>query len=232
VVDPQHPAVRFAADGRFLCLRAKSDRPEAAGCVRVLASMDATEVARLPCYASRGDDFVLAGSRIVHAQRLDARTWNLLAFDLGSRVATVLDPDLRGGHFVDLWAAPSGRFVVEGDFEEQGLARYGFTANEGARAEFGPELSAVGCGSLRVDGESVDVLFALSRRDRGELVAVRLSDLTRLDRSLPRSEELGVDEVGTFAGGLGMWHCGWVGAGTSRTRRVQFFSLDPAATRR
>ena len=225
----QYPAVRFATDGRFLCLRDRSNRPEAAAFVRVLETKDASEIARLPCYASHGDDFVIAGSRVVHAQRLDAKTWNLLAFDLDAREPRVLDAELRGGHFVDLFASPSGRFVVEGDFEEKGLARYGFADKEAARVEFEEDLRAVGCGFLRVGGEPVEVVFAQSRRERGELIAVRLDDLSRVDCRLPRSGEPGLDVAGTFAGGLGMWHCDWAGAGATRTRRMHFFALDPDA---
>lgn len=228
----QYPAVRFAADGRFLCLHDRSNRPEAAAYVRVLETKDASEVARLPCYATNGDAFVLAGSRVVHAQRLDAKTWNLVAFDLDTREPKVIDADLRGGHFVDLFASPSGRFVVEGDFEEKGIARYGFGEQETARVEFEPELGAVGCGSLRVGSDLVEVLFAQPRHDRGQLIAIRLDDLTRVEARLPRTGEPGLDLCGTFVGGLGMWHCDWAGAGPTRTRRMHFFSLDPDAKAR
>lgn len=231
-VHMQYPAVRFAADGKFLCLRERSNRPEASSYVRVLDCKDGAEVARLPCYSTNGDDFVLAGSRVVHAQRLDTKTWNLLAFDLDARESKVLDADLRGGHFVDLFASPSGRFVVEGDFEEKGIARYGFADQETARVEFEPELGAVGCGSLRVGSDLVEVVFAQPRHDRGELIAIRLDDLTRVDARLPRTGEPGLDVAGTFADGLGMWHCDWAGAGPTRTRRMHFFSLDPDAKAR
>lgn len=223
----QFPAVRFAADGRFVCLRQQSNRPEAAAFVAVLDLQDGAEVARLPCYSSHGDDFVLAGPRVVHARRLDTKTWNLLAFDLDARASKVLDADLRGGHFVDLLAAPSGRFVVEGDFEEPGLARYGFVGADAARAEFAGDLRAVGCGLLRVRGEPVEVLFALSQREPGELRAFRFDDRTRVEGALPGAGPL--DVVGTFANGLGLWCCEWVGAGATRTRRLQFFSLGSAA---
>ena len=111
-------------------------------------------------------------------------------------------------------------------FEEQGLARYGFAGADAARSEFAGDLRAVGCGVLRVGGGAVEVLFAQARREPGELMAFRFDDRTRVDCALPRAGDASLDRVGTFANGNCLWRCEWIGAGATRTRRMQFFSLD------
>lgn len=228
----QYPAIRFAADGRFVACRVASKNQEADTYAVVFELATHNEVARLPCYASRGDAFAVTGPRILHAQRIDAKMWNLLAFDVESRQSKAIDGDLRGGHFVDLFASPSAKFVVEGDFEETTLVRYTLDDDATAKLEFGEDSHPLGCGTLRQGGAEVEVVLVAMRKEPSQLAAFRLDDGSRVEVVLPTYGESPVAAAGTFASGLGFWSCHWVGTGGARTRRIEFFALDAAAKRR
>lgn len=121
------PRIAFTPDQRAVCFHVTA--PNSAS-LRVLGhergglvvfDLDSgRSVALLETYAPRQTPgFACSGARIVHAVRVESSRWELLAWDRTIAHEVVLAPKLRGGHFVDLFAAPSGRFVVEWDFEER-----------------------------------------------------------------------------------------------------------------
>ncbi|MBL8857804.1 MAG: hypothetical protein JNL28_04770 [Planctomycetes bacterium] len=63
--------------------------------------------------------YALARGGIVYATRLGASVWEWRVYDTARGTERTLPLKPRGGHFIDLFASPSGRFVAEWDFEER-----------------------------------------------------------------------------------------------------------------
>jgi WD40 repeat protein len=67
--------------------------------------------------------FAFARGGLYYGTRIDG-PYQLRRWDLQTGKETVIDPEARSGHFIDLLASPSGRWLAEGDFEDDGIRVY------------------------------------------------------------------------------------------------------------
>ncbi|GEM_PF-3334924 len=106
--------------------------------------------------------------------------------DYDSRETTVLDPDPRGGHYTDLYASPSGRWLIEWDFEhstfddsgEASILRFDMSGDRPPR-KFGHSFLGF--------GGATDLAFS------------RISDLAGLEMYDPENGEA-LGTIGAFDG--------------------------------
>ena len=217
----QWPSIEFSADGRHVCWRQRSNRQEAAHHIVVQSLATGTKVARLPVYSTMRSGLLVVGNQVVHAVRADTAVWYLETFDTTTGTSRRLDANLRGGHFVDLVASANGRFLVEGDFEEPGVARYRLDTDEPSRQLFGEARGFLGCVSLRHGDAVVDAVLLRPSRDANELTALRLDDGSPVAVPLPGIGSRRPERAGTVLSGAVLWTV----LSTDRDRRIEFIAL-------
>ncbi len=215
------PSMEFTADGLHVCWRQRSNRPEAAQYIVVQSLATGAEVARLPVYATMRSGLLVVGNQVVHSVRAGTAVWHLDAFDTTNGTTRRLDANLRGGHFVDLAAAANGRFLVEGDFEEPGVARYCLDGAGVDHKLLGESAGFLGCGTLRDGDAAVDTVILRPARHANELTALRLDDGNPVRVPLPGIGARAPERVGTVLGGAVLWTV-LQGKGD---RRIEFFAL-------
>lgn len=217
----QWPAIEFTADGTHVCWRDRSDHQSAAEFVVVQDLATGAVVARLPVYSTMRNGPIVAGNQVVHAVRQGTTVWHLEAFDTTNGTTRRLDDKLRGGHFVDLAASPSGRFVVEGDHEEPGIGRYRLDTEEPLHQTFGEARGLLGCSSLRRGDAVVEAVLVRPEPNADELTGLCLDDGMPVRVPLPGIGSRRPERAGTLLSGSVLWTV----LSTNRDRRLEFFAL-------
>ena len=100
----------------------------------------------------------------------DNRDYQIRRLDRETMENSVVDASPRSGHFIDLFAAPSGRWLAEWDFEENGIRRYDMTG-EREPLTFGHEFQGF--------AQSTDLIFS-SNEDRRSMLMYDPADGEKL----------------------------------------------------
>ncbi|MHC5010566.1 MAG: WD40 repeat domain-containing protein [Planctomycetota bacterium] len=123
------PLVRFADGGRAVLVHIREDTGE----LRVVGRFGSTvlvdlETGRprssLPVYVTNETYGVVEAHAGLYYGTREHGSYQIRRFGFGDAKDTVLDPDARNVHFIDLFASPSGRWLAEGDFEDDGAKVY------------------------------------------------------------------------------------------------------------
>lgn len=116
------PNVAFSPDGAKLVFYAQG--PCEMRCLAVWDIPHQRIEAMLEVYVSnRLPGYAFADGAIYYG----TRSWGpyqIRRLNLETQEEIIVDPEARAGHFIDLMPSPSGRFLVEGDFEDDGMRVY------------------------------------------------------------------------------------------------------------
>ena len=203
----REPRMFLSRDGRHALHLARDPAQGGRRVVNVLDGHTGELLATAASYlAKREDELAFAPGSLFTAARVASSRWELRRLDLVSLQTTVLDRDLRGRHFVDLLASPSGRWLLEGDFEERGAVVYevGLAAPVTGRLLGAKGVMPVGF--LVVAGEEYALTTAGPTRvgltvwsTAGEVIAA----------DLPWAAGLRIERAGGLRGGRGLWVTSW-----------------------
>lgn len=164
--------------------------------------MSGKRLASANSYVSHRDRSHAFGLDGVFTAARKNKAWHLHRLDLVDLENHVIDDDLRGKHFVDLFMSPSAHYMLEGDFEDKGAVLY-HLANGGAHRS--------------LLGNRVTPLGFLGAADYGEELAVTTGEVSRKGItvwSTKTSEKIAelpfvrgerFSQVGSMLGGKALW---------------------------
>lgn len=234
---PPSPPCAFSADGTLAAFAGgrgfaqpeTSERRTGLGGVVVDTATGEIVQEFSPYVASRAPGFAFAGDRLAHGRRVTDHRWAIDLVGPGARVT--VDADTRGGHFIDLVAQPSGRWLAEGDFEDRRPRIHDLLTPGGAR-----ELSSgkgIALTFVQPAGEADPVLLVGARdgclRAIGTDGEVLMDEHAGLCRSLDGQGQ--VDGAVTTADGRAIAVTSWHSAPGSTTihRRLRVL-VEPGGT--
>lgn len=154
--------VAFTPDGRRFVFHADGDRGFLSGRLVLWNIAERKAEASLDVYVTdRTPGYAFAGGALYYGTR-ESGPYQIRRWDLASGRETVIDPNARNLHFIDLFASPSGRYLAEGDFEDEGVRIYDLQQNYKART-FGERFANVVVGWDPV----LDLVLVTARRLKG-----------------------------------------------------------------
>lgn len=157
------------------------------------------------CYLSKNAGAVAFGVDSIYSAARVGRGWQLQRLDLVTFEREVVDDELRGKHFVDLFLSPSSRYLLEGDFEDSCVVLYRLAPGGAHKQELAK--GALPLGFLATEsGEEL----AITSNEGSRLGLCAWSTQTgELVATLPVGEGKRVTRVGPLLGGRGMWFSWW-----------------------
>lgn len=151
------------------------------------------------------------------------RAWHLHRLDLVDLQNHVIDDDVRGKHFVDLFISPSAHYLLEGDFEDDGAVLYHLADGGAHKSLLGKKAWPVGFLGAGDWGEEL----ALTSGETSRLGLRAWSTKTgELFAELPCGKGKRITQAGSLLGGKAMWFQWWPapkGATIGRHLRVVAF---------
>ena len=199
----RRPRVRLSPDARQAIYY--EGHPQQGG-RRLLVVVDAQtgeRMATASAYLSHRDCSHACGlAGIFSASRVASGRWQLQRLDRVTLASSVVDDNMRGGHFVDLMLSPNERFLLEGDHEEGGCAVYDLVGDR-ARRMLG-DKGVLPVGFLAATGEHEELALTTSAGERG-LAAWSAVSGEAVAWDLPFAEGKRVLGAGSLRDGRAVW---------------------------
>lgn len=169
-------------------------------------AMTGKELTRAHGYVSHRDRSHAFGLDCLFTAARTSDKWQLHQLNLVSMKNWVIDDELRGGHFVDLFVAPSTRYLLEGDFEDVGAVLYDLADGGAYKHVLGKRVKPVGF----LGGHSRDEDLAITTSDVANEGLYAWSTKTQ-ERvaEWPFAKGKHVRQVGSMLGGKAMWMQWW-----------------------
>ncbi len=217
------PRLFLSRDARHAVHYAKD--PARGGC-RMLVLRDAMtgkQLGTANSYVSHRNRSHVFGLDSVFTVARKQSAWHLHRLDLVDWQNYVIDDDVRGKHFVDLFLSPSARYLLEGDFEDDGAVLYHLAEGGAHKSVLGKKSLPVGFLGAGKFGEEL----ALTTSDTSRLGLRAWSTKTgELFAALPCGKGKRITQAGSLLGGKAMWFQWWVAAkGTTIVRHLEVVVL-------
>lgn len=132
--------------------------------------------------------------------------WHLHRLDFVTLQNHVIDDDLRGKHFVDLFMSPSAHYLLEGDFEDDGAMLYHLADGGAHRAVLGRNVMPVGFLGAADYGEELALTTADGRREGLSVWSTKTNELVA---TLPVGKGKRITQAGSLLGGKALWLQWW-----------------------
>lgn len=160
-----------------------------------------------PYVTKRTRGWIVRGDDLIYGTRTASNDWKLVRLDLETLEESLYHDDARGGHFLDLYLSPTGRHLVEWDFESDHVRLYDLDAEAPAPLEFGPEKNGTFQGFDRPPPTGEPLLFLSAVN--GEGLEVWTTAGERLLEDLPALAGRRIERVRVTDDGRYLIAAGW-----------------------